>query len=480
MKKNLPILVIAILICSESRSQLVSFTKIDSFTVQQLDSLLTAIGIGVFIQPEYAIDFYKVLYKTPYKHPDSLVRASGAVMIPKNVDCPLPLGAYLHGTASERTGVPSYKSPESNIGIFMASVGVMAALPDYLGLGDSDSSVIIHPYIHAFHQGNTSVNMLRAARQLADTLGVQLNGQLFLTGYSQGGFATVATHRLIESQFSDEFTITASAPMSGAYDLKGAQMDLILSDEPYATPSYLPYVLLAYHSIYPSLQQRYPNFSMVMKSPYDTLLPPLFYGKMTSTGTLNSLCAPVPKHMLVDSVLQAFENDTLHPFRLALAESHLLDWTPQAPIKLFYCNGDEQVTYLNSERAYDSWTSRGALHVEKQDFGNFSHGDCIQFALLGATNYLNSFRSVCAGVKENKPESMLRVFPNPAKDVLMVAVPHQGFELKIYEITGRLVKKVVMKNTVEPVHIAGLTPGVYVAAADDLSGNSLRVKFLVK
>ena len=46
---------------------------------------------------------------------------------------------------------------------------------------------------------------------------VALNGQLFLMGYSHGGHVTMALHRELEQYHANEITITASAPMAGAY-----------------------------------------------------------------------------------------------------------------------------------------------------------------------------------------------------------------------------------------------------------------------
>jgi hypothetical protein len=153
---------------------------------------------------------------------------------------------------------------------------------------------------------------------------------------------------------------------------------------------------------------------------------------------------------------------------------------PRAPIKLFYCHGDEQVTYLNSERAYDSWTARGATKVEKQDLGNFTHGDCIQYAVLAATSYLLSLKEVCTGIEEKDQRFNLKIYPNPADDVLVAALPHAGFELSIFDVTGRLMKKSSLNNSLETVNIIELKPGIYIAAAQDETGQVLRTKFSVK
>ena len=61
--------------------------------------------------------------------------------------------------------------------------------------------------------------MLIAMQELNKQLSVKTNEQLFLTGYSQGGHACMATQKKLEEEYTNQFTITASSPMSGAYDI---------------------------------------------------------------------------------------------------------------------------------------------------------------------------------------------------------------------------------------------------------------------
>ena len=457
--------------------RLISYEKLQSFDINQVDSIIDANGAGAFFSAKNGVDYYKVLYWTPYKHVDSLVQVSGAVVVPTNTTCAVPLTSYFHGTVMVAENVPSrYGSRESFVGVLLAADGQMAVLPDYLGLGDSDSSVIIHPYMHAFSQAHTSVNNLRAARELADTLGIDLSGELFLTGYSQGGFTVVATHKLIEEEFPFEFQVTASAPMSGAYDFKETQVDFIASDSAYSSPSYLPYIMLGYHSVFDSLAQLFPDVTQVFKPPYDTVIPPLFYSKDVSGPQINNLCAPVPKHMIKDTFVNDFMSDSLHPFRIALAESHLLDWAPQAPIKLIYCNGDEQVTYLNSELAYDSWTARGAQQVFKEDYGNFSHGGCVNFAILGAKAFMDSYRDSCAGttgIVQDFSPSPLNIYPNPATSEFHIIVPNgvTNGEIRLFDLAGKLILSLNQSRTVETIDVSTLHKGMYLVKLQSVNAS---------
>ena len=478
-----------ILLCglyAPAKSQtMISYELVRTFTLAEMDSLLQVVGNGanLIFQPDYEVDYYRVEYLTPYKHPDSLVVATGAVVIPKNAPCPLPLTSYSHGTISKREQVPSVDPwrLESLIGMILGSAGYYVTLPDYIGLGTGDSTIPIHPYITAFHQGHSVVNLLRCGRELSDTLGQPLNDQLFLGGYSQGGFSTVAAHRLIEEQYPNEFDITASAPMSGPYDLKEAQVDIILSDSVYSAPMYLPYIILAYQSVYGNL---YDSVQQYFKAPYDSLMPALFFGGQVASGTIDGLSEPVPKDMLEDSMVIQFRSDSTHPLRVALAANHMLDWAPIAPIKLHYCEQDEQVSYQNSVRAFNSWQANGSQNVEKQDFGNYSHVDCVLPSVVNAKFYLDSFKESCpTGIEESELATDLVLFPNPAEGYVMVQVPDRVItaqsEIVIYDLAGKIVMQVIPHRQLVNIQLADFSPGMYLITLQS-GAHTYRAKLMVK
>lgn len=463
MKKIFTILYLTFVYSLSNAQVLVSYSLQESFTKNQLDSVLSVTGFSLPIQPQYGIDVYQVIYKTPYKHIDSLVNVSGIVVIPKNATCPSALGCYAHGSFSRRDQVPSYNGPERPIGFFFAGIGgVVTAMPDELGLGDCDSSVLIHTYINKFHSGHACVNIMRAARELAATLSVPLSGEVALTGYSQGGYTSMATAKLIEESYSSEFNVIALAPMSGPYDLKVTMVDLMLSTSPYATPAYLPYLLLGYHSVYPSLQQKYPTPSQVLKHPYDSIIPPMLYSRNFTLDQVGQFCTQVPRQMIIDSVIAEFETDTNHPLRLILAENDLLDWAPQPPTKIAYCTADEQVPYLNGVRADSAWNANGAPDVQSQNFGNFNHGGCVEPALTSAALYLIGKLSPCSvGFIEAENKALkFRLFPNPGNGKFTLIKDEGNMEVRIMNTSGQIIYE---KNIFDSVASLQLNhaPGIY-------------------
>jgi len=464
-----------------SSQTVISYTLLKSYSKAQVDSVIDANGIpSSIVGTKYGVDIFKVLYRTPYKHPDSLVQASGALALPRNVACAVPLTMWAHGTESKTsTAASSLTGGQWELGIGFAATGYAIALPDYLGMGDKDPKVIIHPYQHAYHEANTSVNMLRASREISATENVGLNGQLFLFGYSQGGYVTAATAKEIQTNLSNEFTVTGAVPMSGSYDIDGAQYDMMKSDSAYATPGYLPYLTLGYNSVMGTL---FNSPSDIFKSPYDTLLPPKFYDGLLNIGAINQLCNPVPKKMFKDSIVNVIFTDSLHPFRVALKDNNLVKgWVPQFPIRLFYCSGDEQVSPMNSVVAYNTWSAANAPNLSKTDFGNFSHGGCTQYTVLNAKYFFDSLRTDCnTAIRETEKDVMLSVYPNPAQNSIAIAVNEtmQDAAIAIYSLDGKTQQTVLFSGNKTEVDVRNLTSGIYLLKLS--SGSHIQTKRFVK
>ncbi|MCB0761780.1 MAG: T9SS type A sorting domain-containing protein [Flavobacteriales bacterium] len=366
-------------------SQVISVELIDHYTVNEVEDIVSGFGIPAdFLPLEYEVDFYQIHYLTPHPSGDSVL-ATGALCLPSGVTCPLPLSSYQHGTMAKKTDAPSTGGGELDLGILYASVGYAITLPDYIGLGEGEG---FHLYVHAESEANAALDLLRAAQDLQEQLEYTFDGQLFIWGYSQGGHATAALQRKIETEVSDEFTITASALMSGPYDISGAQAEVITSDQPYPTPGYLPYVVLSYQEVYGNL---YESLEDVFLPEYAAIIPTVFDGN-TGMGTINSYFPDVPNQALLPEVLEAFENDPNHPIRIALEDNDVMDWIPQVPTNIYYCQADDQVIYLNSVNAYDTFVSNGSTSVQIFNGGDYDHGGCAPLAMLAGFNFFQDSR----------------------------------------------------------------------------------------
>jgi alpha/beta superfamily hydrolase len=355
-------------------------------TVSKFTIALIAGSQGVQLTPAFDVNVYKLNYET-VDPLGSRTTASGALMLPVGDTNALPLASYQHGTMTAKAEAPSVAtlSAEGFVGLAFASTGYAAALPDYLGLGDSPGS---HPYLHASSEATAGVDMLRAARAFCTSNHISLNTQLFLCGYSQGGHATAALQRELEEYHTDEFTITASAPMAGPYDLSGVTADDFLAGHPEPNPYYFAYLLASFVQVY----QLAPSLAALLTPPYDTTVPPLFDGQHTG-DQINAAMPAVPIQVLKPEVLAAFQNDPRHPLRMALRDNDLYRWAPKAPTRLYQCSGDLDVPPANAHVAVSNFVAMGATQVQFNDpKPGADHGDCALPALLAAKTWFDSLK----------------------------------------------------------------------------------------
>lgn len=341
---------------------------------------------GVPLTPFHDVHLYSFRYETIGPWGERTL-ASAALAVPATRGIAWPLLSYQHGTIVRTNDAPSRMNltGELGVGVVFAARGFVAVLPDYLGLGDSPG---LHPYHHARSEATAGLDALRAARTLCAQQSIPLNGQLFLAGYSQGGHATLALHREIEFFHTNEFDLTASAPMAGAYDLSGVTTDDVLSGRPQPNPYYFAYLLAAYQSVY----QLTNRLADLLAPPYDTLLPPLFNGNYGGSE-LNAVLPSDPLQILKPEVLAAFRADPEHPLRLALRQNDLHHWRPTRPLRLYHCSGDRDVIYANSTVALQSFHQQGATHVQLLNpLPGGDHGACVYPSLLDALAWFETLR----------------------------------------------------------------------------------------
>ena len=405
----------ALLLFSAASSLSAQYLISDSLLIAYTPAELAAQGIQ---GADYTIEAHRLIYHTadPFGQPTI---ASGAVVVPVGSTCEHAMATYHHGTILNREDVPSRISSEMVVGYYLGADNYVAVLPDYLGLGDSPGP---HPYVHAASEATASRDMMRAAREFCAQQGVQLNGEVFLIGYSQGGHACAATHKLLQEQHADEFTVTASAPCSGPYDVSGVQAQVMVSPDPYPAPYYLPYVILSYRYVYPWL---FGEVNEIIEEPWATELPPLFQGN-NGSGVVDDIMPDAPSEILIDSVLQAFIADPDHPFRQALRDNDLYDWAPACPTRIIYCEGDDHVFYQNSTVAIAAMQGNGAPAVQGQSAGaGLDHSGCAFPALLNAKSFIDSHRTPCSfiGIAEQNGGGW-SVAPNPAIDRVRLASDH--------------------------------------------------------
>lgn len=367
---------------------LVSYTLVKSHTTKTISDLWKKHHIPkVILHVKNDVDIYEIIYKAKWLD-SSWITCSGIYYAPKNVKKSVPIMMFGHGTQIHKHRDISDDDAQQGICLGFATDGYAACYPDYYGIGKGEKE---HIYQHAWSEAMSFIYMLYAVDELNKKLNVQTNGQLFLTGYSQGGHASFAAHKYLEELNDPRFQVTASSPMSGAYDMTGEQEKYMFQE--YPRPFYLPYLLVSYQTAYKVINTN--NIYSVFKPPFDTLLPQYYSHNDNKTlYDLDKIMPKVPADVVIDSLVQIYKSDSNFIFKQRLRENNLTNWKPRAPVQLCYCKGDREVNYKNSEVTYNNMRALGVTNIKLNNLSDkLDHNTCAPFAVMATKFFFDRFKN---------------------------------------------------------------------------------------
>lgn len=195
---------------------------------------------------------HKIIYNTTDQNLENTI-ASGVLLLPdKKGD--LPLLSFQHGTLLDPELTPSkskFGNNELTLAAVLASSGIITVVPDYLGYGNSPLAE--HPYEHKTTLANASYDLLKASIHYIKENEIPTNDSLFIAGYSEGGFATIALQQRLEKE--NEFNLIQSYAGAGAYNKTAFTKMILEAEETQAHMGYYLWVLYTYNSLYEGLQR---------------------------------------------------------------------------------------------------------------------------------------------------------------------------------------------------------------------------------
>jgi len=206
----------------------VQYEMIGRWDADKLNKVLTDeapkfFGVSVKYSPaRNAVKLYRVTYNSvvPERGNKPTV-ATGLIAVPDIAGTSFPLVSYQHGTVYEKTQVPSFpdQSPETQLMLAQfGGQGYIVIGADYFGMGSSKEP---EGYmVKASHQQAT-YDMLMASRAVLAHMKLE-SPKLFIAGWSQGGFVTMAFLEKLEAAgVKVDAAATASAPVDIFVALNG-------------------------------------------------------------------------------------------------------------------------------------------------------------------------------------------------------------------------------------------------------------------
>jgi hypothetical protein len=299
---------------------------------------------------------HRLIYRTVDTH-GRATTASGLVVLPDGKRGALTVAEYLHGTTATKSYAASVSDTSTDrlVTALFAGQGLVGVAPDYLGLGLGPG---LHPYIDTKTETTASADLLLAARTFAARHGVALKRDVLVTGFSQGGRASLAFGRALSRGEVGPFRLGEIRAVAGPYDLLGQEFPAAFDGRviPPTATFYLGYFVTAWDRTV----GLYDDPREAFQAPYASTAEGLFDG----THTFEEIVAGLP-----DSPEKLFTPEfrarLQHPtgrFRQALRQADRIcrDWTPQAPVHLYSGTKDTDVVASNADSCAASLRSRGA------------------------------------------------------------------------------------------------------------------------
>ncbi len=389
--------------------------------------------------PVCTINVYRLQYETVGAKSEPTT-ATGALMVPSGTgsSCsgPRPIVEYAHGTSPDKNYDIAQLSGSnaSSEGLILAALfaaeGYIVVAPNYAGYDTSTLSY--HPYVVGAQQADDMMDALTAARSalpLSLAPNVTDNHKLYVTGYSQGGYVAMATHRALQAAGQ---TVSASAPMSGPYALAAFGDAIFLGEVNLSATENVALLANSYQNAYGNL---YSQPTDVFALPYATdiagLLPSttpistIYSEDLLPQSALFSLTPPAPQYAAITPATtpaglatvfaQGFGSAYLvsSAYRLAylqdqqanpdggfpttttgvpaaapantlrqdLKTNDLRNWTPTAPLLL--CGGDQDpdVFFFDTQLMQGYWAKHspnapaGVVDIDSSPTGNDPYAD---------------------------------------------------------------------------------------------------------
>lgn len=346
----------------------VELTPLSTYSTLEARIMLWVSGVeGINVTDD--ADLYRMVYRS-HNWAGKEIRVSGLLALPRDRKA-TQLVSFQHGTTTSRDAVPS--KPDGTgiaVSVVFAGNGFALIAPDYIGLGVSDER---HPYLVADDAARAVTDMIDAARKIE---GVPA-GPVFLSGFSQGGAASMATVRALEARGEK---VLGAAPVAGAYDMRNTSLPAAMKGGAKQHSLYLAYIVWGYSDRY------HHSLTSVLTPDYAAVVADLFGHPHSPSEFIEALPAN-PRDMFTPAFLAAFDGNGDHWFLNALADNDLSNWKPATKMRLYYGSADTDVVPEEALSAAKKMRALGG-DVQAVDAGPVGHDPSMLAAAPGILAWL--------------------------------------------------------------------------------------------
>lgn len=266
----------------------------------------------------------------------------------------VPIVSFNHATEPMRERAPSYWGITENPANFnevVIAAGLAlknqwcVIMPDYQGMGDDKSE--FHPFCNKNLLGKAVADLcaktIAYLQSSSNNTRLKWNGQLFLMGFSEGAFITMAGLRELELRGTN---VDGAACMDGPYDLTGTMLPVMLSNNPFPSPYFLPYMIMGSNAVPSNGKSFDPN--IVINATYRSELIKVMDGYHTGEEiTAKMPASTILKEIFTPEFIDSLNNPNSSQFKILHDNNTWVNWTPKTQMFIAHGLDDDCVPYGN-------------------------------------------------------------------------------------------------------------------------------------
>ncbi len=364
-----------------------NYNKVYSMSVETMQSYLSFAGQTQLAgQINYPVDIYS--YNYPMNYQGKTITVSGLICVPVTNGGNFPVVSFQHGTLVAKNEAPSV-SFSSVTSISIASIsglGYILLIPDLIGFGASNE--YFHPYLVKKSNVDAVTAMLSSLSDLPNGAlsGTNPNDSLFLAGYSQGGWITLAAMQEIENN-TNGWNLIGTACGAGPYNPEQL-MQYVLKQESYPRPFFLAYVLLSFVEEGAITQSMEHYFN----APYAEKIPTLFDG--TLNGAAIDMELTTNTHDLMQAGLFTYQQGSDYDELKASFNTNKVDaWPNQTPLLLLHGTNDTYIPQELSDSIYSQFNALGSNQVFYETLPFTDHNSAALPAIVRSIDWFQQLRN---------------------------------------------------------------------------------------
>ncbi|MFZ1388081.1 MAG: hypothetical protein WBP46_07470 [Thiolinea sp.] len=321
--------------CSPTKAATPDFKaqKLKTFTAQQVSSAVSDLGVAI---PDNLFKYQVSLYRLTYQTVDGYgkaVTASGVVAVPnKGVYVSSPLLSFQHGTIFQDKEAPSNDLSAGAPPTILASLGYITIASDYVGYGASKGKA--HPYLLKTPSARAVTDFIKRSATWLKQNNISLNKQLFLTGYSEGGYVTMAAHQALQAQAINGLNLTAIIPAAGPYHISRTLKSIV------------------------SLSSTSQDLEALAADNTSQRLSPVLVDWLTKR-VMDALIPDDSDVVFQDKIIR----DYLRNGSAGVVKHDVYDWKSKASVTLFHGRDGVTVPFFNASDADTAMTAKGSPSV---------------------------------------------------------------------------------------------------------------------